>query len=194
MRARILIALAAVRIVGLVLPSSQAQRQARRFGEPAHVQTINPKLGIHTRLTDEVEERKIARTLRMVREMGAPWVVEYFPWAYIEPEKGRYEWTHADLVADYARVEGLTTIARLDYVPDWARPADTTSRYLGLARDDLKRAYDRAVAKLVRMGKERGGRGRRMVRRWRRALLWALLCALRVPLPAQPRRSWSHSP
>jgi len=38
---------------------------------------------------------------------------------------------------------------------------DTTSRYLGLARDDLKRAYDRAVAKLVRMGKERGRRRRR---------------------------------
>ena len=66
----------------------------------------------------------------MVREMGSPWIVEYFPWAYIEPEKERYEWTHADMVVDAAHSEGLTVIARLDYVPDWARPPQTTSRYL----------------------------------------------------------------
>lgn len=130
MRARILIILAAVLILGLIVPSSQALLSLRRAGPAAHVVTANHKLGIHTRLTDEVEERKIARTLRMVREMGAPWVVEYFPWAYLEPEKGRFEWTHADMVVDYAAAEGLTMIARIDYVPDWARPADTTSRYL----------------------------------------------------------------
>jgi hypothetical protein len=45
------------------------------------VETTNPKAGIHTRLTDEVEVWKIKRTLEMVREMGAPWIVEYFPWA-----------------------------------------------------------------------------------------------------------------
>ena len=46
------------------------------------VQSINRKIGVHTRLTDEVEERKIKHTLQMVREMGASWIVEYFPWAY----------------------------------------------------------------------------------------------------------------
>ena len=55
---------------GIVLPGPQQ-----------HVQSINPKIGVHTRLTDEVEEWKIKRSLELVREMGASWIVEYFPWA-----------------------------------------------------------------------------------------------------------------
>jgi hypothetical protein len=49
------------------------------LGPQRTVQTINPKVGVHTRLTDEVEAAKIKRSLEMVREMGAPWIVEYFP-------------------------------------------------------------------------------------------------------------------
>ena len=93
----------------------QRPAQARRDDQP--------QTGIHTRLTDEVEEWKIARTLQMVREMGAPWVVEYFPWAYIEPEKGRYDWGHADMVVDYAYAEGLTMVARVDYRSRLGAPA-----------------------------------------------------------------------
>jgi hypothetical protein len=120
--------------LALLVPWAGAHIPSRRYGPAKLVETTNAKVGIHTRLTDEVEEKKIARTLQMVREMGASWVVEYFPWAYIEPEKGRYEWAHADMVVDYAVVEGLTMIARIDYVPDWARPEQTTSRYLDPAR------------------------------------------------------------
>ncbi|MBC7237042.1 MAG: hypothetical protein H5T69_14470, partial [Chloroflexi bacterium] len=36
------------------------------MGPPQTVQTRNPKMGIHTRLTDEVEEWKIQYTLAMV--------------------------------------------------------------------------------------------------------------------------------
>ncbi len=100
------------------------------LGPLQHVQSINPKIGVHTRLTEEVEEWKIKRTLELVREMGASWIVEYFPWAYYEPQKGVYTWTHADLVVRHARQQGLTVIARLGYVPDWARPAETTPTYL----------------------------------------------------------------
>ena len=101
-----------------------------RVGSVREVLTRNPKMGVHTRLTDEVEEWKIQRTLAMVREMGAPWVVEYFPWGYMEPEKGRFQWQHADVVVEHARAQGLTVIGRIDFVPDWARPSDTTYRYL----------------------------------------------------------------
>ncbi|MDH7489038.1 MAG: beta-galactosidase [Anaerolineae bacterium] len=99
-------------------------------GPPQTVVTRNPKLGLHTRLTDEVEPWKIKRSLQMVREMGAPWIVEYFPWAYYEPDKGRFDWTHADLVVDHAVAQGLTVIARLGFVPVWARPEETTFTYL----------------------------------------------------------------
>lgn len=105
-----------------------------RIGPPQAVVTANPKMGVHTRLTDEVEAWKIKRTLEMVREMGAPWIVEYFPWGYYEPEKGRYDWSHPDLVVNHALAQGLTIIARIDFVPAWARPSDTTFRYLSEER------------------------------------------------------------
>jgi hypothetical protein len=92
------------------------------LGPQQTVHSANPKMGIHTRLTDEVEPWKIKRTLEMVREMGAPWIVEFFPWAYYEPSPGSFDWGHADLVVDHARRQGLTVIARLGFVPEWARP------------------------------------------------------------------------
>ena len=50
-------------------------------GPPQTVNTNNPKAGVHTRLTDEGATWKIQRNLQLVREMGAPWIVEFFPWA-----------------------------------------------------------------------------------------------------------------
>jgi hypothetical protein len=101
---------------------------------PQIVRTTNPKIGVHTRLTDEVEEWKIKKTLEMVREMGSPWVVDYFPWGYIENGEGEYDWAHADLVVEHARRQGLTVIARLGFVPAWARPKDSVTSYLDEAR------------------------------------------------------------
>jgi len=99
-------------------------------GPSRQVVTVNPKIGIHTRLTDEVEEWKIKRTLEMVREMGASWVVEYFPWAYYEPQPQHYDWGHPEKVIKHARAQGLTVIARLGLVPKWARPKDSSELYL----------------------------------------------------------------
>jgi len=87
------------------------------------VETRLPKLGVHTRLTDEVQQAKIQHTLEMVRQMGAAWDVEYFPWDYVQPNSaGSWDWNHADLVVNHAHQQGLKLIARLDGVPDWARP------------------------------------------------------------------------
>lgn len=127
-------------------------RTAVPLGPQRTVQTVNPKMGVHTRLTDEVEPWKIKRTLQMVREMGAPWVVEYFPWAYHEPAPGRFDWAHADLVVDHAVTQGLTVIARLGFVPTWARPLDTTFLYL----DEVHYAdFGRYVYEFVRHFKGR---------------------------------------
>jgi hypothetical protein len=115
-------------------------------GPPQTVATRNVKMGVHTRLTDEVEEWKIQRTLEMVREMGSPWVVEYFPWGYYEPAKGKYDWRHPDLVINHAVAQGLTIIARIDLVPEWARPPQTTFRYLDVAHYDDYAAFCAAFA------------------------------------------------
>jgi hypothetical protein len=122
-----------IRVAVLILvlvPAAAVPKPIIIMGPPHQVQTVNPKMGVHTRLTDEVEEWKIQRTLALVREMGAPWIVEYFPWGYIEPARGQFNWEHADTVVNHAVNQGLTVIARLDFVPEWARPENTTFRHL----------------------------------------------------------------
>ncbi|MFC1974812.1 hypothetical protein ACFLXQ_00260 [Chloroflexota bacterium] len=113
----------------LFLPAAVPPREIK-LGPQRTVTTINSKMGVHTRLTDEVEPWKIKRTLEMAREMGAPWMVEYFPWAYHEPFPGFFDWAHSDLVINHAERQGLTVVARLGLVPGWARPADSASSFL----------------------------------------------------------------
>ncbi len=98
---------------------------------PRSVTTTNPLIGVHTRLTGIGDEAYVQRTLAQVNEMGASWIVELFPWAYIQP-RSRYgfDWHGADLVIAHARAQGLNVVARLDIVPAWARPPNTTDRYL----------------------------------------------------------------
>ena len=109
-------------------------------GPPQIVNTTNPKAGVHTRLTDEGATWKIQRDLQLVREMGASWIVEFFPWAYIEYGKGAFDWWHTDQVIEHARAQGLKVIARLGLVPAWARPdprqQETTFNYLDRAHYD----------------------------------------------------------
>jgi hypothetical protein len=125
-----LLALLALQL-GVGGPAPAAPAPPTPTPEPERVRTRNPKLGIHTRLTDEAEPEKIRQTLRLVREMGAAWVVEYFPWAYIQPAgRAHFDWAHSDAVVEAAAQEGLTLVARLDGVPAWARPPQTTWRYL----------------------------------------------------------------
>ena len=99
-------------------------------GAPQTVTTEHPNVGVHTRLSDEVEEWKIQRSLQLVRDMGAPWIVEFFPWAYYQAADGDIAWEHPDQVVSHAHAQGLTIIARLGLTPDWARPPDTPLTYL----------------------------------------------------------------
>jgi hypothetical protein len=95
------------------------------------VATNNPKIGLHTRLTGVGDEQYIARSLEQVREMGASWIVDLFPWAYAQP-RSRYgfDWAGSDMVVEHATRQGLTVVARLDIVPRWARPRDSSDRLL----------------------------------------------------------------
>ncbi len=111
-------------------------------GPPQTVQTEHPIVCVHTRLIDEVEEWKIQRSLQMVREMGATTIVEFFPWAYIEPVQGEYWWGQADMIINHATAQGLRVIARLGMAPEWARPeleeGETTLTHLEpVAFDDF---------------------------------------------------------
>lgn len=100
------------------------------IGDPQPVRTRHPIVGVHTRLTDEVEEWKIQRSLQLVREMGANWIVEFFPWAYYHGEDGSIAWSHPDMVVDHAEAQGLSVVARIGLTPGWARPENTPLNYL----------------------------------------------------------------
>lgn len=92
---------------------------------PKEVITNKPRMCVHTRFTDEVDEWKIAYSLELIREMGASTIVEFFPWAYIEGRQGHYDWARADMMMKLARLNGIRVIARLGFVPEWARPQAT---------------------------------------------------------------------
>lgn len=104
------------------------------LGPPQSVITTKPHVCVHTRLIDEVWEWTIQRSLQLVREMGASAIVEFFPWAYLEPQQGRYDWAAADRIVKHARNQGLQVIARMGLVPAWARAdiedAHATLNYL----------------------------------------------------------------
>ncbi len=114
----------------LIISSLQPAPDLVTLGNAKTVRSDHLILGVHTRLSDEVEAWKIKRSLELVRLMGASWIVEFFPWAYYHAEDGTFAWDHPDLVVDHAHNQGLTIIARLGLTPGWARPPDTPLTYL----------------------------------------------------------------
>lgn len=110
----------------LVLPLISPPEPRAVLGAAQSVSTEKPHLCVHTRLIDEVQEWKIQLSLEAVREMGASSIVEFFPWAYIERSPGHYDWEQADRIIRHAQNQGLRVIARMGYVPDWARPQQET--------------------------------------------------------------------
>jgi polysaccharide biosynthesis protein PslG len=142
-------------LLGLVLAAATlaqflAPRLPRSLELPPQqtVQTRNPKVGVHTRLAGVADERYVRDTLAQVREMGASWIVELFPWSYVQP-RSRYgfDWNGADMIMGHARQQGLRVIARLDLVPPWARPQRSSDRQLDPERYGDYAAYAAAFAR-----------------------------------------------
>ncbi len=118
-----------------------------RLGSQQVVATRNPKIGVHLRLSGTDDETALAEQLSQVREMGAQWVVDLFPWAYVQPRGPRaFDWRGADLMIAHAQRQGMEVIARLDIVPEWARPEDATDRWLDPQYYDDFAAYAAAFA------------------------------------------------
>ena len=103
-------------VSGLLPPRSRAT-----LGPAQAVESGMPTLCTHTRFSDEVEEWKIRHSLEYIRELGAATIVEFFPWAYIEPQAGVFRWESVDRVLRHAENQGISIIARLGLVPHWAQ-------------------------------------------------------------------------
>jgi hypothetical protein len=116
----------------IVLLSQLAPPRLRVMLEnpPRQVITDKPKVCVHTDLIHEPPESSIQMSLQLIREMGAPTIVEFFPWAYIERTPDVYDWGQPDLILKHAENQGIKIIARMGFVPEWARPKDTTFNYI----------------------------------------------------------------
>jgi hypothetical protein len=107
-----------------------------RYGAPrtdpylpmAHVGL--PPYGVNTFLEQEVEEKKVERSLQMISQAGFSWIRQEFPWEDIEiSAKGdfwdhqwnRSAWDKYDRIVALAEQYDLQIIARLDNPPAWSR-------------------------------------------------------------------------
>ncbi len=147
-RALLVALLAAVAGIQLVVP-----RTPPRIHLPGQqrVQTRNPKVGVHLRLAGTGDQAQAVAQLTAVREMGATYIVDLFPWAYVQPRGPRsFDWYGADLLIEHARRQGLEVVARLDIVPAWARPRNTSDRQLDPAHYDDFARYAAAFAERYR--------------------------------------------
>lgn len=111
-------------IIGLLLLFALVFRLRPAPGDllPAEarvVETAKPHVCVHTLLENEVEEKKILRSLELVRELGATTIVQFFPWAYVEREDDQFDWWHADRILRHVEGQGLRVIARLGLAPNW---------------------------------------------------------------------------
>src|SRR5262245_54935156 len=94
---------ALIALVALLAVQFWSLREPYRRHPPPRqqVETRNPKVGFHTRLTGTGDEAYIVRSLSQVREIGASWIVDLFPWAYVQP-RSRYgfDWSGADMLIE----------------------------------------------------------------------------------------------
>jgi hypothetical protein len=97
--------------------------------------TDEPMLGVNTFFEQEVDESAIRRSMEMIRAAGFRWIRQQFAWYEIErPAKGQYvdsasgrsSWEKYDRIIRLAEEYGLDVLARIDTVPDWARPEGST--------------------------------------------------------------------
>jgi hypothetical protein len=101
-------------------PSSAAAEQHPAATIP--FSDVHP-YGANFFLEHEVESWKQTKTVEMAAEAGLHWAKQHFPWAEIEPRPGKYNFAKYDRLVDLYRSHGLEVIARLDWPPEWVKPA-----------------------------------------------------------------------
>jgi hypothetical protein len=68
--------------------------------------------------------RTTSRDLGKLKDAGLNWQKTLFQWRYIEPQRGRFDWTEPDRIVKASNAAGIKVMARVDLQPAWAR-ADT---------------------------------------------------------------------
>jgi len=105
------------------------------FPEPIAYADL-PRWGVNVAL-EQYDDVALASHLNAISAAGFAWVRQTFPWAEIEPERGRFDWTAWDRIVN--TVEGhVRLIAVLDTSPAWSQPSSNT-RYPPLDLADFAR-------------------------------------------------------
>lgn len=99
--------------------------------------------GANLFLEREVEPWKAQRTVAMAADAGIRWAKQHLPWADVEREPGRFDWTKYDTILDDCHAYGIDVILRLDWTPAWAARDDHGPGANNLPADDA--AYARFV-------------------------------------------------
>lgn len=73
----------------------------------------------------EVPDDELGPRAARIRDDGFRFVRQPFPWAEIEPERGRFDWDRADAVVAAFEDAGLLPVAVLAESPSWARAPET---------------------------------------------------------------------
>lgn len=90
------------------------------YTNPADLNGANP-LGTNTSLHLETDPAAIDRNLDLIKAGGYGFIRQGFPWEYIEPQRGQFDWAKFDAIVEKASARKLQIIARLDRPPFWAR-------------------------------------------------------------------------
>ncbi len=90
--------------------------------------------GVNTAL-EQYDEQGLSRSLDLLAAGGFRWVRQRFPWAEIEPARGRYDWARWDAIVHQCAARGLRVIAVLDGAPAWARAPEDAANPLAPPRD-----------------------------------------------------------
>lgn len=111
-------------VLAAIAVTSQYQLETRGMpggasGFPAPIaHTDLPRWGVNVAL-EQYDDAALQRNLADISAMGFSWVRQTFPWAKIEPARGRFDWAAWDRMVN--ATGNLRMIAVLDTSPAWAQ-------------------------------------------------------------------------
>jgi O-antigen ligase len=84
-----------------------------------------PRWGVNVAL-EQYDDVALQQNLEKIRAVNFAWVRQTFPWAKIEPERGKFEWATWDRIVNALGETKL--IAVLDTSPAWSQPHPPTAQ------------------------------------------------------------------
>ena len=125
------VALIAGGALGAAFGAYQRSYEVRGWVDPVSGDPLPyrvPLAGVNVELT-QYDADALAQELDAIAAAGFTWVRQTFPWAAIEPEPGRPDFSAYDAIVEaVAARPSLRLLAVLDTAPDWARRPEASDR------------------------------------------------------------------